>query len=116
MKIIVKQLIIFVLGISVVISCGYIIGGERYLPWVKKEVVYVSLYTAESTKLENGHYSYQTSAVNSSGKEMKIHFEIAQQLAPGTYLKLYSKGNYTSQTEIISEKKIPPKALHILKK
>lgn len=116
MKTILKQLLIFTFAVSVVIGYGYLIGGERYLPWVKKEVLYASLYVAEGYELENGHYSYKTRAVNDLGIEKTVHFEIAGPLAQGTYLKLYSKGNYTSQSEIISEHEIPPKALDVLKK
>lgn len=58
MTTILKQLLVFLLAISIVISFGYVIGGDRYLPWVKKEVLYASLYNAEGHALENGHYTY----------------------------------------------------------
>lgn len=113
--IIVKQLTIFALAVSIVLGCGYMIGGDRYLPWVKKETVYASLHHAESIELETGGYSYKTYAVNSLGDKKFIHFEMEQLLAEGTYLKLQSKGNYTKHSEIIGEERIPSIALESLK-
>lgn len=112
--IIFKQLTIFTLAVSIIIGCGYMIGGDRYLPWIEKETVYASLHHAESTELPTGGYSYKTLAVNSLGEKKFIHFETEIRLAEGTYLKLQSKGNYTKHSEIINEERIPAIALENL--
>ncbi|MBQ0140117.1 MAG: DUF1093 domain-containing protein [Kurthia sp.] len=107
MKIIFKQLLIFCLGLSIMLGVGYLIGGDRYMPWTKKEVLYVVIHKAEETPLDNGHSKFETLAINTKGEKKLIQFETAHDVVEGTFLKLYSKGNYTSSTEIVQLDAIP---------
>lgn len=111
MKIIFKQLTVFCIGLVIILSSGYLIGGDRYLPWVPKEEVYAILHKAEATALADGRYSYNTHAVNAAGERRQIRFETAHPLREGVYMKLQSKGNYTSASEVVQAKDVPKKAL-----
>lgn len=107
LKLISKQFFIFIVGVAIMIGSGYLIGGDRYLPWVKKEVVYVVLNTEDAIEVENGRTIYKAIGINTSGEQRAVIFEVLSDIQNGEVLKLHSKGNYTSSVEIIHPSNIP---------
>ena len=107
MKKVIKLVVAVGITAGVVFSGLYAIAGDRFLPWVAREAVYVATSQAVGQKNPGGGYNYQSDYVSQSGKKGKIDFYAPRKLRQGAYIKLDAKGNYVASWEEVSASELP---------
>ncbi|GEK31629.1 hypothetical protein KZO01_19380 [Kurthia zopfii] len=114
MQTIFKLLLTFTIGVGTVLGTVYAFSGDRFMPWVEKDIVYAKSHIAESTKNRAGLHTYTTTVVDENGHKRKVTFNTPNVLKEGSYLKLHAKGTYIASWDLIHSKDVPNKALNRL--
>lgn len=100
--------------LAVILGSTYLISGDRYIPWIKKEIVYIAIDSEEAIPQRNGSYKYDTTGVTPQGKKRQMTFKSPKKMTKNVYLKLVSKGNYIESWEEVLQKDMPNKVINRL--
>lgn len=107
MKSIIKIIVAIVITIIVTLGTLYLVAGDRFMPWVPQENIYVATTQAQGIPQEPGGYTYQADYISESGKRGQITFYAPKELRKGAYLRLDAKGNYVASWEEVSQEELP---------
>ncbi|GEK34016.1 YxeA family protein [Kurthia sibirica] len=101
--------------IAVIFGSTYVIFGDRYLPWVKKEIVYIGIHADDGIQqATTNHYYYETNGVTPQGKKRLVTFKSPQKMTKDVYLKLVLKGNYIVSSVVVEQRAMPNKVFNRL--
>ena len=89
------------------LACLIVVTGDRYLPWVPREPLYVATSEAQGERAAGGGYQYHATALKANGQAVETQFYAPRRLRPGAYLKLDAKGNYIASWEEVSQSDLP---------
>lgn len=115
MKTIIKIIAAIITTAVVTLGMLYVVAGDRFMPWVPQEYIYVATTQAKGTLQEPGGYLYQADYISESGKRGKITFYAPKELRTGAYLRLDAKGNYVASWEEVSQEELPEVAKELSK-
>ena len=97
------------LFVTAIVTLGllYVVAGDRFMPWIPQEDVYVATSLASGYHRDEGGYDYTAPYISKTGKKGMIEFYAPRELRKGAYIKLDAKGNYVASWEEVQKEELP---------